>query len=111
MQQITLRVDEDVLDEIEQEAEEAGVSRSEHIREVLRTRNEHDEIRTEYEERIESLETELDRAQRRTRQVLEQKEERDELIRYVEQERSLQEDRVRAGIVTRAKWFLVGREE
>lgn len=64
MQQITLRLPEDLLDELEQEAENTGVSRSEYIRDVLGTRANTEELRQRLEARearIEELERQLAR--------------------------------------------------
>ncbi len=56
MEQITIRVPEDLLDDLETEAEEADVSRSEYIRDALRTREDTERLR----ERLESREDRID---------------------------------------------------
>jgi len=66
---ITFRIDGDLLEEIDEEAEEEGVSRSEYIRQILHNRRESDILRDEVstlrdrlearEERIETLEEQL----------------------------------------------------
>jgi len=64
MEQITVRLPDDLLDELEAEAAEAGVSRSEHIRDVLGTRENTAELRDRLaarEDRIETLERQLAR--------------------------------------------------
>lgn len=104
MRQITLRVPEDVLDEIEAEAEADGVTRSERIRDILRTRSEH----AEHEERIDELETTLERLKREKRMVLEQAEEHGELVEYVEQERQIQRKRFEASLSDRIRYFIWG---
>lgn len=56
---ITFRIDGDLLDEIDEEAEEEGVSRSEYIRQILHNRRESDILGEEVdtlEERIEARE-------------------------------------------------------
>jgi metal-responsive CopG/Arc/MetJ family transcriptional regulator len=68
---ITFRIDGDLLDEIDEEAEEEGVSRSEYIRQILRNRHQSDVLGEEVdtleerlearEERIETLEQQLAR--------------------------------------------------
>lgn len=129
MQQITLRLDEDTLESLEGEADENGVSRSEHIREVIDSRHEADDLRSEHEEevermrrehaeevralrdRIEELETDVERLENEKQLILEQREENTELVEYVEHERSLQERRERrqsAPAWKRAKWWLLG---
>jgi len=56
MEQITIRLPEDLLDDLETEAEEADVSRSEYIRDALRTREDTERLR----ERLESREDRID---------------------------------------------------
>lgn len=98
MKQITLRIDEDLLDRLEAEADDRGVSRSEHIRKLL-------EDVDELQERVEDLERDVDRLTRERRHLLEQREEHQELVRYVDEERSWRD----AGLTTRAKWWLFGK--
>ncbi|MFC6907250.1 ribbon-helix-helix protein, CopG family [Halalkalicoccus tibetensis] len=119
MKNITVRLDEELIDELELEADEHGVSRSEYIRNTLVTRDEHDDTRDEYEqeitdlkERINELETENERMRNEKRLILEQREENTELVEYVQEERELQqrrEERLDAPVWRRAKWWLVGR--
>jgi hypothetical protein len=54
------------------------------------------------------LETDLERARREKRQILDQREEHTELVRAVGEERSLAERQAAAGVATRAKWWLFG---
>ena len=115
MAQITLRLGEDLLDELDAEADEHGVSRSEHIRDTLASRHEHEpntdelqRVRAEYEDRIAGLEAELERAKRERRQLLEQREEHSDLVAVVEREQSLAERRARAGWWTKLKWSALG---
>jgi len=42
---------------------------------------------------------------------LEEREEHSQLVAAVERERTLEEERAQAGVVTRAKWWLFGRDE
>lgn len=125
MHPITLRLSEDTLAELEEEAEARDMSRSEYIRSVIDARNEYDELqadydrlraeyerkldelRDEYEERIEELETENERLRREKRMILEQREEHTELVRYASTEKAYRE----AGLGTRMKWFLFGRND
>ena len=100
MQQITLRIREDTLEALDEEAEERGVSRSEHIRDILDSRDD-----------VEDLRTEVERLRREKRQILEQREEATELVRYVEDELERRERRDTAPVWTRARWWLLGREE
>jgi predicted HicB family RNase H-like nuclease len=71
MQNVTVRLPEELTDELDAEADEQGVSRSEYIRETLQNRHEADELREEVsdlrdrldarEERVSELETQLAR--------------------------------------------------
>lgn len=56
-------------------------------------------------ERVAELEQTVERLETEKRLILEEREENRELVRYVEDELSCRE----AGIVTRAKWWLFGR--
>jgi hypothetical protein len=115
MKNITVRLDESLIADLEEEADEHGVSRSEYIRNTLATRHEHDGEHEEYEERIAALEREIadleqenDRLKREKRLILEQREENTELIEYVQEERTLERRRAEAGILTRTKWWFTG---
>jgi metal-responsive CopG/Arc/MetJ family transcriptional regulator len=94
MQQITIRLPEEMIESLDDEADEHGRSRSEHIREVLASRTEHDELHTE-----------IERLRREKRQILDQREEKNELARYVEEEQEWRS----APIWTRAKWWVAGK--
>jgi len=71
MQNVTVRLPESLTDELDAEADEQDVSRSEYIRETLQNRHEADELREEVsdlrdrldarEERVSELETQLAR--------------------------------------------------
>lgn len=64
MEQITLRLPETMIGELEEEADEKGVSRSEHIRDVIDSRRDTDELRERIksrENRIKELEEQLSR--------------------------------------------------
>lgn len=108
MEQITLRVRPDTLESLESEADERGVPRSEHIRDVLESRNEHaadvDELRGE----IDDLEDELERVREEKRLILREREEKAVLARYVEDERTAEQRWREAGLGTRLKWRVFG---
>ena len=62
-------------------------------------------------EKVNQLESELERCRRARRQMLEQREENKELVRYAESEREAaerREDRRSAPAWRRAKWWLLG---
>jgi septal ring factor EnvC (AmiA/AmiB activator) len=106
MEAITIRLEASTLESLDGEASEYDRTRSEHVREVVRTRNEYDRIQAEYEARIEDLETENERLKNEKRLILEQREENTELVEYASHERAYRE----AGIGTRMKWWLFGRD-
>lgn len=116
MQTVTVRVEDRTLAELEHEADRRDQSRSERIRDALRSRHDHDRVRREYEqeladlqERVDELEAENGRLQNRVEKLVDDREERQELVAYAETERERQLAREEAGILTRTKWFLVGR--
>jgi len=61
----------------------------------------------ELEARVDDLEAEVDRLRNEKRTLIRDREERGELVAYVEAE----EERRAAGLLTRGKWWLFGREE
>ncbi|WP_126665177.1 hypothetical protein [Haloterrigena salifodinae] len=67
-----------------------------------------EELCNEYEDRIAELETEVERLRNEKRTLINDREERTELVEYVQEERSLSKQKAQAGIITRAKWFLTG---
>jgi len=97
MAQVSVRLDDDLLEEIEDYADDEP--RSEAIRELLRRGLEYDELATENE-----------RLQRRVEALIDNRDEHTELVNYVEDERRYRREREQAGIITRAKWLLVGRD-
>ena len=102
-------------------------SKAEAVRAIVQERregtgNEPEVVQQEYEEKlaeleaakneeIEELETEIARLNRERRQLLEQREENQELVRFAEEQRSLvseQRDRQNAPVWRRAKWWVFG---
>lgn len=108
MEQITLRVPADTLAELDEEADERGISRSEYIRNVLDSRNEHAEDVADLRAEIDDLETELDRVREEKRLILQERDEKAELARYVEDERTAEQRWREAGLGTRISWRLFG---
>lgn len=103
MDQITLRLREDTIDALDDEAEDAGVSRSEYIRDVIESRHDTGELRDE----IENLETTIQRLENEKRALIEDRQYTQELEVYVEKEQAWRN----AGLVGRAKWWLFGPPE
>jgi TolA-binding protein len=76
------------------------------VRRCIERSQELDECR----ERVADLEQRVERLEREKRLILEQREEHSQLVRAVEQERTLEQERAEAGLATRAKWWLFGRD-
>ena len=108
MPQYSVRVSEDLGEQIEAYADEYDGSKSDALRELLAQGTEYDRLQVE-NERLRSAQT----------QLIEQREENQELVEYVEHEKSLQErreererkreERRNAPAWRRAKWWLFGR--
>jgi predicted transcriptional regulator len=134
MPQISLRLNDDLLEALDTEADERDVPRSKHIRDTLESRKRQQELEHELEqtreelatardqaadveeltEQIEELERENGRLHRERRQLLEQRNEHNELVRYAEQQRSVlerREERRNAPAWRRAKWWLFGHDK
>jgi metal-responsive CopG/Arc/MetJ family transcriptional regulator len=92
-----------------QESEEIS-SRSEALRAILddyeALTQRYEYLRTEYED----LETELERVKNEKRLILEDREEKQELVKYVEDERTAEQKWREAGLGTKLKWRLFGMD-
>lgn len=98
--QISIRFDDDQLEEIDTYAENEGVTRSQYIRDAVGAHEQLADCRRENE-----------RLRRERRQILDQREERNELVRYAESEREAaerREQRRHANILRRTWWKLAG---
>ena len=100
----TVRISDDAL-AAHVDARDAS-SDAEAMRECIRRSRELEECR----ERVARLEQEVDRLQSEKRLILEEREEHSQLVAAVEQEQTLAEERAAASAVTRAKWWLFGRD-
>ena len=72
------------------------------------------DLRATKDEKIDELKQEIDRLHRERRQLLEQREENQELVKFAEEQRSLvseQRDRQNAPVWRRAKWWVFGRRQ
>jgi len=94
MKTITIRIPEDDLESIDEEAGEHDATRSEYVRTLI-----------ERGRGYEDLQRERDRLDRELAQLLDQREEHTELVRYVEEERSWREQ----SLGTRLRWWLLGK--
>jgi metal-responsive CopG/Arc/MetJ family transcriptional regulator len=111
MKKVTFSLEEEQLEAVDEFQEEHDISsRSEAVRRLI---GEYEELQRQYEElhtEYEQLETELEHERDRNRMILEQREEHDELVRYVEEERSAEQRWREAGIGQRIKWRLFGMD-
>lgn len=114
MKKVSVSLTAEHLERIEARADEGDTGRSAALRAILNEyeelQTEYEETRTEYEHRIEELETEVERLKREKRQILAEREEKQELARYVEDERTAAQRRREASVVARAKWWLFGQK-
>ena len=106
------RIVEDVVDEHDLDSFAEGV------RAVIEQRDELQEDVDDLQETVADLEDELEHARARRDEmrdrlaaVQDRQEDVQELVEYVEQERTLQERKAQAGLMTRARWWLVGMDE
>jgi vacuolar-type H+-ATPase subunit I/STV1 len=107
---VTFKVDDETLREIDAEADEQDITRSEHLREILDSRDKTDDLRQD----IEKLEQTIERLENEKRLLIQKREEHTELVKYVEEERELRrqhEQRENAPVWRRAKWWVLGRPE
>jgi hypothetical protein len=77
------------------------------VRRCIERSSELDECR----ERVARLEERVEQLENEKRLILDQREEHAQLVRAVEDRRSLEQQRAEAGALTRAKWWLFGRDE
>jgi len=77
------------------------------VRACIERSQELDECR----ERVGDLQERVERLEREKRLILEQREEHSQLVRAVEEQRTLERERAQAGLATRARWWLFGRDE
>ena len=115
MEQITVRIPPEMLEELEAEADEHDTSRSEYIRNTLASRHEHDANTAEHEAEVERLRDEVDdlerdveRLQNEKQLILQEREEKAELAAYVEEERTVEQQWRQAGLGTKLKWRVFG---
>jgi len=102
----TVRLSDALASHVDAVRQDDETSDAEAVRECIRRSRRLDDA----EERVAELEEEVDRLKREKRLILEEREEKRELARYAEDERTRQQQKDEAGIVTRAKWFLVGMD-
>jgi hypothetical protein len=102
---ITVNFEGDDVEVVEDVKDEADIDAwSEAVRECVRR---YADLKTERDE----LQTEVARLKNEKRTVLAEREEKQELQRYVEDEMTARERARRASIVERARWFVFGQQD
>jgi Arc/MetJ-type ribon-helix-helix transcriptional regulator len=109
MPRLTITLEEEQAALIDEKTGDGGEyeSKSEAVRELIRRGERVEEEVADLEETIADLERQVERLQNEKATLLRNREEHTELVRYVEEERSYRS----AGIVTRAKWWLLGMSD
>lgn len=100
MESVSTRLDDETVRDIREAAEERDVSMAEVLRELVEKGREYD-----------GLERENDRLRQRVAALIQQREEHDELVEYVEDERQLARQRAEAPVWERAKWWVFGQSD
>lgn len=104
MEQITVRIPTDTLADLEAEAADADKSRSEHIRDVLESRNEHAETVDRLRAEVDDLRTDVERLENEKRLILQQQEQVDTLAKRNQEHREYW----KAPVYKRLAWKLTG---
>lgn len=118
MPRFSISVDDDLNDYIEELADtDEYESKSDVVRALLRQGREVEDLDESLADlkaradQADDLETENDRLQRKLTEMNALRDEHQELVEYVEHERSLQERKARASLLERGKWWLFGYDE
>jgi len=101
---ITIRLQPELIDTLKEEAEEEGVSRSEHIRQILRERGEKEELREE----VATLQSRLDSREERVSELEEQLARRSNIEEKVDTLAKRQETGNAPFFVKWYRWFREG---
>ena len=107
MKNVTVRLSDEYVETLDEEADNLDVSRARHLRDLIEKGREVEEIQSELEAtqaKVEDLRRQLQAANSRERDV-------DDLVEYVEEERQIQrrrEERRQANMFRRAWWFVAG---
>jgi len=107
MKNVTVRLTEEYVETLDEEADDSDLSRAEYLRELIERGREAEATQQELEAtqaRVEDLRRQLQQANSRERDV-------DEIVTYVEEERldrQRERERRRAPIWRRWKWYVFG---
>ena len=122
-ERITFTADDatvEILDAVEQcdDIDSTAAAVRECITESARLQREYDAIQHAHEREVETLteeivelERKLERSQNAYQTLIEERQEKQELVRYVEDERTAQDKWRHAGLLTKAKWAVTGMPE
>jgi hypothetical protein len=113
MHPVTTRPSDVTHRNVQDIAEERENNASKVVRQLVEKGLDYDDLEADYQTRIEDLEQDIERLQNEKHLILEDREEKTELVAYVERERDLQdrcEERRGAPMWTRAKWYVFGRD-
>lgn len=120
MQKVSTTFGEETVEDVEALVEDDGTdyaSRAEAFRDLVAKGLRYDDDVADLEAELETLEARIDELTSQLQHQRERERDVEEVVEYVEEERSIQERRERerrrresAGLATRAKWFLFGRE-
>lgn len=112
MPRITVNISEDLFNKIEDHHEKEYENRSEKVRDLLKDGLNHEETVREFEEQIRDLEEQIDRLENEKRKLIQKREENQELVKFVEEQKSViqQEKEIKNKPVwKRAKYWILGR--
>mgnify|MGYP002763905104 FL=1 len=112
MKKVSVSLEPSHVEAIDDRQDDEDISsRSEALRSILDEyedlQEQYEDLRTEYED----LQTELERVKNEKRLILEDREEKQELVRYVEDERTFEQKWREAGVAQKLKWKLFGMDD
>ncbi len=103
--QTTIRIEEELLSELDTEAEELGISRSEYIRDILHERHKSDELQGEIDSLRERLESRENRIEELEGELARRSQIEDKVEEVALQVREDREDRNAPFFVKWYRWF------
>ena len=110
MQNVTLRMEDDLVESLDAEADDRDLSRSEYIRNILASR--HDE--SALQRKNDQLQAQVDDLRSQLQATNQRIETTNELVEYVEEQRLAEnraEQRRHANVLRRSWWWLTGVPE
>lgn len=110
MQNVTLRMDEEFVETLDSEADERGLSRSDYIRNILKSRDDTNELQRE----IDALQRKNGDLRSQLQAANQRIDASNEIVEYVEEQRELEssrEERRHANVLRRGWWWLAGTPE